>query len=361
MTTLNAILKSTIPLYENRAAIHYKSPPGVGKSDTVKQQHELLEKTYGEEFGLTTVYLTSYDAPDIRGFAVPHKNPDGSAVTVFTKSPILTAIEATGLQRGILYLDERDQSDAIVQKAIAPTVYDRTIGDGKLPDGWWVISSSNRMSDRAGVVRPPMHLINREVILDIDFDVDGWAAWATNHGVHPMMVAFGRSRPGQLSVDELPRDPVQFCSPRSATRAGHYLAQIAGVNADGDPNMHLPDDDTTQQIIQGYVGKAAAAEMFGFFKVANELPDKNEILNSPQTAKLPDRMDAQYAAMQMCIHHADADTVNPLFEYITRLSLELQTSAAKTLIEKSEGVLLNSEALTKFIRENRALVINTMS
>jgi len=136
-----------------------------------------------------------------------------------------------------------------------------------------------------------------------------------------------------------------------------FLGRLAGTS------MTLPDDGVTQELVMGDVGKGAAAEMFSFFKTVNKIPTIDEIKKNPMKAKLPkpEELDAQYAVMQMIVHNADAKNIDTLFTYIQRLNLELQTSAAKSLIEKTGGALLNSKAITDFISKNRTLIVNTLS
>ena len=338
-------------LFNSRQAALFLGKPGVGKTERIQQ--------YCRDMGLGIVDdfdLTSVDAPDIRGFAVPHKKDDGTATTVFTRSPILEAIERTGKDQGVLFLDELLQSEHIVQKAVAPLLSARRAGEHYLPDGWVVWAASNRAMDRAGVNRILGHVTNRLTYVNIDSDVEGWIHWANNNGIHPMYAAFAQHRPGVVFDAEPAKSPDQpFCTPRSFTNACRYHTQ------DVD-SMHLPTDEVSREFVAGFIGEGAAAEFFSFAKVANELPSIEEVLADPTRAKVPEhnRLDAQYAAMQLTIHHAEAKTIDPLFKYLLRLNKELQTSAAQQLIKKSGGALLNSVALTNWIRENKALITATL-
>jgi hypothetical protein len=94
-------------------------------------------------------------------------------------------------------------------------------------------------------------------------------------------------------------------------------------------------------------------------KVADDLPTIEEILARPGKAKCPDRLDAAYAGVQLCLHHADANNIDKIWEWTERLPLELQTSAAKSMLDRSGGQLLNSKRLGKWITKNRALVLQT--
>ena len=363
--TINQSIAVAPSLYESRTPIHFKSSPGMGKSDMVRSLTERLGGQYGEEFGLVTLHLSQMDAPDVRGFLVPVKKDGQHPTSVFTKPALIQAIEDTGKSRGIIFFDERAQADHLVQKAVAPVVLDYMVGDWKIPDGWWIVSASNRTQDRAGANRELTHLINREVQVEMKFDLDGWQAWAQGHEVHPMVVAFAQSRP-DLFVQEVPNDQKPFMTPRSLSRMGQWLHSVVGNNPDGSPSWHVPsvkENPAVAAIMQGFVGEAAATELAGYSSVAQYLPTKDELLNHPETAKLPpaQELGAHYACLQFAVYHSDADTVGQTFKYIQRLKKEMQVSAAKALLDRSGGTLLNDPALGRFIAENKALIVATLS
>lgn len=359
-------LQKMVPaLYEAGTSIHLVGPPGCGKSDVTASWPEILGAKYGEEFGYYETLVPGIDAPDVRGFLVPTKvkEKDGGeyATSFFTRPAILPSKEyLESHPRGILVLDERNAGDLLTQKALAPLVLWKRIGEFSLPKGWLVVSCSNRVQDRAGVIRPPTHLVNRERTIDITPDVTSWAVWAEANGIHPMGVAFAKKFPGVVFTDSVPKEDGPFCTPRSFTSAMKLLANLAGTDDKGRPNMALPMDPLVQELVAGDVGHGASAQMFAFFKLHDQLPDIEDIEQDPVNAKCPDKLDAAYAAAQLCIHYVKPNNVDKLWTYCERLPKEIQVSTAKSLIEKSGGVLLNSKKLSAWIAANRTLVVNTM-
>lgn len=343
--------------------IHLKSPPGMGKSTVVHNDiPRRLKAVTGLDYPVVEFNLTTVDGPDLRGFLVPTKDGDGHATARFTRSPIAQAIMDTGSDHGILFLDERDQAELLVQKGAAGIIEARLLGDFRIPDGWWIISASNRMQDRSGTSRPLMHLVNRECVLNIEFSAPGFIQWAEVHGMHPMAAAFARFKPGAIQTEEVPAEPRPFPSARSFTKAAAFLASAAGKDAQGNANMSLPWDPTSQEIVAGFIGEGLAADFSGFCKVSGELPTMQQILKDPEGAKLPpaERLDAQYAALSMAVHGASPTNVEPIFRYILRLNKELQVSAAASLMSKGGGALLNSPSISKWVVENRALITATL-
>jgi hypothetical protein len=352
------LVKNAYDLYRSGTAIHLISSPGVGKSDTTKNEFRgAISAAVGEELGYHDCLLPTLDAPDIRGFLMPAKAADGTPSSYFTRSPILPSKEYLAKHpRGVMLIDERNSADMLTQKAIAPAILSKRFGEEYLPPGWIIVSASNRREDRAGVITPPSMLTNRERVLPIEPDVTSWAIWAEENGIHPMCVAFAKKAPGVVFSGEVPKKEGPFCTPRSFVSAAKLLALIAGVDASGRPNMDIPVTELTAAMVAGDIGDGATAELFAYLKVAEELPTFDEIMKNPSEAKCPTGLSAAYAASQMCIHYAAADTIDKLWTYAERMPKEIQVTTAKQLIVRGNGVLLNSKALTTWISKNRALI-----
>lgn len=351
--------KSVRAIYESGVALHLKSAPGIGKSDWT--EHDLvdtLSAAYDEQFGFHKCMAPTIEAADVRGFLIPTKDANGKPTSFFTRPAIMPSEEYLAKHpRGVYFIDENDSADLLTQKALSDVRLNKRFGDYQLPPGWMVVSASNRKSDRAGVVATLSHNRNRECTLQVDSDAVSWSVWAEKHRVHPMVIAWVKSRPSIAFSGEVPKNDEPFASPRSISMANAILSYGARRDDEGELiDMELPSDSSTQALVAGCVGDAVAAEMFSFLKIHDQLPTIDDIEKDPMKAKCPDQLAPAYAAMQICLHFCKATNVDKLWQYVERLPKELQVSAAKTLIEKSGAVLLNSVALTAWIGKNRALI-----
>lgn len=349
--------KHAVELYASGTALHMVGPPGVGKSEVTHTIRDILSAHFSEKFGYHDVLLPTVDSPDIRGFQMPTKGADGKPYSFYTRSALLPSREYLDAHpKGIYVIDERNSADQLTLKAIAPSVLWKRFGDEYLPPDWWVVSASNRVSDRSGANRAPRMLVNRERTMQIEPHVTSWAVWAEERSIHPMLIAFAKQHPGVVFSPEVPNNDDPFCTPRSFVSAAKLLALAAGVDSAGNPNMVIPNTGVVMQMVEGDIGPPACAELFAFLKVADELPTIEEILKDPKGCKAPKELSAAYAGVQMCIHFAQPGNIDKLWTYAERMPKELQVSAAKSLVEKGAGVLLNSPALNKWIMANKALI-----
>lgn len=349
-------------LYETGDTIHLIGPPGCGKSQVIKNEIvEALSAKYGEQFGFHDSLAPTLDAPDYKGFLIPSKDADGTPSSFFTRSPELPSKDYLAKHpRGVYLVDELSSAEMLTQKALAPVLLEKRFGNECLPEGWQVWAASNRMSDRAGVVRQPSHVRNRVREIPLDTDALSWAVWAEKKGVHPLIIAWAKQNPTTAFVAEVPATDRPFSTARSLTRAAN-LMQV-GLRRDDDGkliDMELPNDALTQQGVFGDIGEGAAAHLFGFLKVYDKLPTLEEIEADPKKAKCPSDLSAGWAAGQMCIHYAKPTNIDKLWQYTERLPREVQVSMAKSLLERSGSALLNSPALIKWIHANKALITNS--
>src|ERR1017187_9537942 len=156
------LIKVAPDMYKAGGTVHLVGPPGGGKTSVIGNEiRAILSAQYGEEFGFHISIAPTLDAPDYKGFLIPSKDADGTATSFFTRSPELPSKKYLAAHpRGIYLVDELSSAEMLTQKALAPVLLEKRFGNECLPDGWQVWAASNRMSDRAGVVRQPSHVRN---------------------------------------------------------------------------------------------------------------------------------------------------------------------------------------------------------
>ncbi|MEM8986679.1 MAG: MoxR family ATPase [Pseudomonadota bacterium] len=283
-------------------------PPGVGKSDIVRQVAEEQNRR------LVDIRAVLLDPVDLRG--LPRFSDNG---TTSWATPDFLPRDG----EGILFLDELNAAPPMVQTACYQLVLDRKIGDYELPEGWDVVAAGNREVDRAGAMRMPSALANRFTHLEFEADLDDWCLWAARHGIRPEIIAFLRFRPECL--DAFNRDEKAFPTPRSWSFASDIL------NAGPDDSIELP-------LYEGVVGKGAAVELFAFLKVFRSLPSPDAILLNPANADVPDDPATLYALASALSRKAAAPNLDALVTYADRIPAEYAVFLMKTAVARDPGL-----------------------
>ena len=347
-----------VPMLITRGApVHLIGPPGCGKSQFIENRlPELVKKTLGLDLEVRTTMLTSYEACDIAGFKVPAK-VEGTMRTVSTKPEFIPDHEEAD---GVMFWDERGQADLDVQKAIAPVILSNRAGIFDIPKGWRQWSASNRMSDKSGVVKAPMHLINRERTFYIEPDVDSWRMnYAIPNGLHPLAIGYAKFKEGAFNAG-VPAEPVPFLTLRSYTEAWKDLATYVGGN--DNISASLSGDALCSEIFCSSVGDQHAKEIMSYLKVAAELKSWEDILANPEGVKIPaGRYDVAYCYMTMVISKVTPATGDEAMRFITTaMPLELRVATVMGAVEASKGGVLNNKHFQKFVQENKALINNSV-
>lgn len=341
------VKKAVETCYRARRPFFLWGPPGVGKSDTLRQAAEELDVE------LRDVRATLLDPVDLRGLpmlkdvevtpAYNEKLKDGSTHLV----PPITVKQAhwatpdflpyNMVSKGILFLDELNSAPQAVQAACYQLILDRRLGDYVLPDGWLVCAAGNRETDRAVTNRMPSALSNRLIHLHFDVDNNDWQRWALAADVMTEVIAFLRFRPALLHSFDATKNEKAFPTPRSWQFVSDLL-------------KHSPRNGIEFEIIKGTVGEGAAAEFVGFLRIFRGLPNPDSVLMNPATAPVPDQTtkDGPATLWALCgalARKASEQTMPNLVAYANRLPDEF-----------SVLLIRDSEQLCPDIRNTRAYI-----
>jgi hypothetical protein len=298
-----------------------EGPPGGGKTTIVQQVAEDLGVPYIEKH-LPTMLVEDFGVPDLltEGSNFGYKLPDWFPVK--GKAP----------EAGILCFDDRNQAGADIQKVLANICQARTLHGQRLPDGWMVVSTGNRQSDRAGANRVLSHLRNRETVLELETHLDDWTSWALDNDVKPEVISFIRFRPGLLHDFDAQRD----CNPTPRSWVEGVSSVLGAVPADAE-----------YECFKGAVGEGAAAEFVGFMRIFRKLPNPDAILMNPTTSDVPTDPATLYALSGALSHRASDGNIDRMIAYLERLPPEFSVLTMSSAVRKTPG-LAGTQAFTKW-------------
>src|SRR5437870_5968827 len=191
------------------------SPPGVGKSDVVRQA--------AADAGLECKSLLGTQIAPEHVSGIPRIVGERS---VFCPPRVLLPEDP---QPFCLFLDELPACAPDVQKAFYSLLLERRVGEHLLPPGTWVVAAGNRVEDRALVRALSSALVNRVILLHVRVDVGEWLTWGREQRIRPEVLRFIEEHPQALQRPA-PDKPAPFSTPRAWASLAQALDRLEAAD-----------------------------------------------------------------------------------------------------------------------------------
>jgi hypothetical protein len=291
--------------FKSKRPIFLWGPPGIGKSDVVKQIGESLDAP------VIDVRLSLWEPTDIKG--IPYF--DSVTGTMKWAPPIELPSEeyARNHEHIILFMDEMNSAAPAVQAAAYQLVLNRRVGTYKLPDNVLIVAAGNREADKGVTYRMPAPLANRFTHLEMAVDWDDWFSWAADNRIHKDVVGFLTFSKKDLYDFDPKSGSKAFATPRSWSFVSELL--------DDDE-----DEGVLADLTAGSIGEGLAIKFMAHRKVASKLPNPTDILKGKVKKMDSKEISAMYSlTVSLCYELKDAcdknakdwnDQVNCFFQFI---------------------------------------------
>ena len=321
-------------------------PPGVGKSQAVRQIAKEIEGT-GKRVNVTDVRLLLFNPIDLRG--IPTANAD-KTLAVWLKPQIFQMDESDNVIN-ILFLDEISAAPQSVQAAAYQITLDRVVGEHKLPENCIVIAAGNRTTDKSVAFKMPKALSNRLLHIEVESSFLSWKKWAIQGGINEKVVGFLSFRQDYLSCFDASSNDLAFATPRSWEMVSNLLNFVDG------------DIEGMYQLIAGLVGTGVAIEFRTWAKVYNELPSIEDIFNG-KMPPLPKNTDAMYALTSSMTayareHRNDLKRIANSINYANAMPPDFSVVLLKDYMYREKGYrekLMQLPEFAKWLRTKGSLL-----
>ena len=259
-------------------------PPGIGKSDIVKQIGNEQERE------VIDVRLSLWEPTDIKG--IPYYNSNSNTMTWAPPAELPTDPESTA----ILLLDELNSAAPATQAEALQLVLNSRVGTYVLPKGVSIVAAGNREGDKGVTYRMPAPLANRFLHVELRCDFDDWHQWAVTNRVHEQVVGYL----GFAKQDLYDFDPKSSSKAFATPRSWMFVSEL--LEEDDVP------DNTLTDLIAGAVGEGLAVKFMAHRKVAKQMPKPEDILNGKVKKSEIKEISAMYSlTISLCYELQEAD------------------------------------------------------
>jgi len=286
-----AAKKSIRRAFKAQRPIFLWGPPGIGKSDIIKQLGVELEAH------VIDIRLSLWEPTDIKG--IPYFDANAGRMNWAPPIELPDDIEAARHKNIILFMDEMNSAAPAVQAAAYQLVLNRRVGTYRLPDNVLIVAAGNREADKGVTYRMPAPLANRFVHLEMAVNWDDYFGWAVDNKIHKDVVGFLTFSKKDL-YDFDPRSGSKaFATPRSWSFVSELLF-------DEDEDV-----STLTDLVSGAVGEGLAIKFMAHRKVASKLPNPTDILKGKVKKMDTKEISAMYSlTVSLCYELKDAADKN---------------------------------------------------
>lgn len=287
-------------------------PPGVGKSQAIRQIAKEIEERTGKRSCVTDVRLLLFNPIDLRG--IPTANAD-KTLAVWLKPQIFHMDESDDVIN-ILFLDEISAVPQSVQAAAYQITLDRVVGEHKLPENCIVIAAGNRVTDKSVVFKMPKALANRLCHIEIESNTESWIEWGIKNKINADIIGYLNYNNAMLMEFDSASDDMAFPTPRSWEMASNILNNVSD------------NIDEVFALVAGCIGMDAACELKCWIEGNSNVPDVTKIfkLAAPET---PSRVEALHTLVLRMINYAsrnpDEEGINNSISYSSKLPPEFRS------------------------------------
>lgn len=230
-------------------------PPGIGKTAIMEQAASACG------ISLVSYTITHHTRQSAIGLPYLTKRQYGGkemTITEYTMSEIIASvhdkIEETGLQEGILFIDEIN----CVSETLAPTMLQflqrKSFGSHHVPAGWVIVAAGNPPEYNKSVRDFDVVTLDRLKRIDVQEDYDVWKKYAYRRQIHAAILSYLDIKKQHFYTFETTVDGQAFVTARGWEDLSQFLLACE--------KLHLPIDES---VILEYIQHPKIARDFAAY------------------------------------------------------------------------------------------------
>ena len=298
-TERDALGALRIPMVRQRPLL-LMGPPGVGKTAIFYQ--------LAQELGVNLVSytMTHHTRQSALGLPVLWEKTFGGktyTATEYTMSEILASvyerIEKTGIETGILFLDEINCVSETLMPAMLQLLQSKQFGTHRLPEGWVIAAAGNPPAYNESARTFDTVTMDRVRLLQIEADYHVWRDYAHEKGLHPAVLSYLELNPEHFFCVERHVHGRSFVTARGWEDLSQLLTSYERLGFE-------IQDALFGEFLQHEEIAASFAAFFRLFAACRDRLKLAKILSGQETASAPELramgFDARLAATEFLLH-----------------------------------------------------------
>jgi hypothetical protein len=270
----------------------------------------------------------------------------------------------------VLCADEILKCSNSTKQMMAPVMYERRLGVDYMRDGSVVWGTSNLgvegLSDSMQV-----HLRTRNIVVYMRKPTQPeWKGeFAIPNGLHPALIAFTEREPqcfdsfldyedgGKYAGQQLHKHNAGIFNPR-IKQDGYASPRTLHAASDVMHVMGELDSITLRAALEGAVGQFTANQMMAYINYWQDLPRWERILQTPDTAPVPENATAQLVMVHQCIARPESrEDAAAVLTYVQRMRTEMQAIFMNEVNHSKRVSLFGTIAsYGSMLRDNRLML-----
>lgn len=263
----------------------------------------------------------------------------------------------------IMMLDEYGKANKSVKMALTRLTLERTLGSNKLPKDSIIFATTNKGSEGVGDILEP-HQRDRLIIVTVRKTTNTeWLAWGLNQkprSIHPAVLGWAKDTPQLFDSYENVKNPDDnpYIFHPNQQRTAFVTPRGMEIASDLVYERDKLGDHVLTSALMGTLGERSGLDLMAYVKLADKMPSRDDIKNSPSTAKIPDNVSATVMVVFRSLGSMTKDFVTPFMEYLVRLDIEAQAMFVNGVRAKNyqhQSMVMTNAKFTEWAMKNQHL------
>jgi len=260
----------------------------------------------------------------------------------------------------IMMLDEYGKANRSVKMALTRLILERQLGNIKLHPDSIIFATTNKGAEGVGDILEA-HQRNRMIVVNVRKTTHKeWLVWGVNNNMHPSVLACAKDNPQWFHSFEDVKNPDDnpWIFMPNQQRAAFITGRSLEISSDLVWVRDQIGDNSLTSSLMGTIGERGALDLMAYVKLTDDMPSRDDIKNSPQTAKLPNNASAKVMVVLRSLASMTRDFATPFMEYLVRLGVEEQTLFVNGVRAKNyqhQSLMMTNAKFTEWAEKNQHL------